>query len=150
MAFSADSGADRSGMRMPIYDRFVKAGPEAAKLVRLEKPLSYKGADGKPIEVKMIVNLHLKLATAAGSVRIAKPVECLIIRCGSTEFLLGNDVLNMLGIDVSRQLDLLVANEMGDGRKDKFDDIHEPQVGSSAGLDTDLLAAVENMIESAV
>ncbi|KAE8968525.1 hypothetical protein PF007_g26555 [Phytophthora fragariae] len=101
-------------MSMEIYERFVKACPEAAKAVRLEKPLVFKGADGEPIEVKLIVNLHLNLTTAAGSVRIAKPVECLIIPGDSTEFLLGNDVLNMLGIDVSRQLDLLVANAMRD------------------------------------
>ncbi|KAE8987400.1 hypothetical protein PR002_g22063 [Phytophthora rubi] len=114
VVFCADSGADRSGMSMEIYERFVKACPEAAKAVRLEKPLVCKGADGEPIEVKLIVNLHLNLTTAAGSVRIAKPVECLIIPGDSTEFLLGNDVLNMLGIDVSRQLDLLVANAMRD------------------------------------
>ncbi|KAE9267331.1 hypothetical protein PF008_g31381 [Phytophthora fragariae] len=137
-------------MSMEIYEQFVMACPEAAKAVRLEKPLVCNGADGEPIEVKLIVNLHLKLTTAAGSVRIAKPVECLIIPGDSTEFLLGNDVLNMLGIDVSRQLDPLVANATRDEREDEFDDIHEPQIGSSAGLDADVLAAVEKMIESAV
>ncbi|ETP03553.1 hypothetical protein F441_19495, partial [Phytophthora nicotianae CJ01A1] len=35
------------------------------------------------------------------------PVECLNISGDSSEFLLGNDLLLKLGIDVKRQLDLL-------------------------------------------
>lgn len=150
VAFCADSGADRSGMSMMVYGQFVKACPEAEQAVRLEEPLTCKGADGKPIEVKMTVNLHLKLTTAAGSVRIAKPVECLVIPGDSTEFLLGIDLLTMLGIDVLRQLDMLVANAMRGERDDEFDDVDEPQVGSSAGLSDEVLAAVEKMIERAV
>ncbi|GMF38556.1 unnamed protein product [Phytophthora fragariaefolia] len=146
----ADSGADRSEMSMEIYERFGKACPAAVKVVRLEKPLACKGADDKSIEVKMIVNLHLKLTTAARSVRIAKPDECLVIPDDSMEFLLGNDVFSLLGIAVPRQLDLLVGITIRDEQADEFDDIHEPQVGSSAGLDTELLTVVGNRIENAV
>eukprot|EP00644_Phytophthora_capsici_P003290 jgi/Phyca11/103042/e_gw1.7.419.1 len=109
VAFCADSGADRSGMSMSIFEEFVKVCPEV-EIVKLKEPLDCTGADGKPIEVTETVNLHLRVRTVAGSVRIAKPVECLIIPGDASEFLLGNDVLTMLGIDVHRELDLLVAN----------------------------------------
>ncbi|OWY99161.1 hypothetical protein PHMEG_00029891, partial [Phytophthora megakarya] len=137
-------------MSMMIYERFVKNCPEAEKAVRLEEPLICKGADGQPIEVKMTVNLHLKLTTVAGTVRIAKPVECLVIPGDSTEFLLGNDVLTMLGIDVLRQLDLLVANTTRDERDDEFDDVDEAQIGSSARLSEEVLVEVEKMVDRAV
>ncbi|GMG15129.1 unnamed protein product [Phytophthora fragariaefolia] len=134
VAFCADSGADRSGMSVKVYEQFVEACPESEQAVELEEPRTCKGADGNTIEVKMTVKLHLKLTTAAGSVRIAKPVECLVIPGDSTEFLLGNDLLTTLGIDVLRQLDMLVANAMRGERDDEFDDVDEPQIGSSAAL----------------
>jgi hypothetical protein len=149
VAFCADSGADRSGMSMTVYEKFVTACPEV-QAVRLEEPLMCSGADGKLIEVNMTVNLHLRLRTVAGSVRIAKPVECLIIPGDTDEFLLGNDVLTMLGIDVQLQLDLFVANATQKEQDDEFDDADEPQVGSSTVLTDGLRAAVETLIECAV
>ncbi|GMF18847.1 unnamed protein product [Phytophthora fragariaefolia] len=119
VAFCADSGADRSGMSVKVYEKFVEACPEAEQAVELEEPLTCKGADGKTIEVKMTVKLHLKLTTAAG-------------------------------IDVLRQLDMLVANAMRGERDDEFDDVDEPQIGSSAALSAEVLAAVEIMIERAL
>jgi len=136
-------------MSMTVYEKFVTACPEV-QAVRLEEPLTCSGADGKLIEVNMTVNLHLRLRTVAGSVRIAKLVECLIIPGDTDEFLLGNDVLTMLGIDVQRQLDLFVVNAMQKEQYDEFDDVDEPQVGSSTVLTDELRAAVETLIERAV
>ncbi|KAG3239380.1 hypothetical protein PI124_g15680 [Phytophthora idaei] len=135
-------------MSIIVYEKFVKACPEV-KAVKLEEPFTCKGADGKPIEVKMIVNLHLRLRTVAGSVRIAKPVECLIIPGDATEFLLGNDVLTMLGIDVYEQLDLLVTNAAQDGQDDEFDDVNEPQIGSNVELSDEIRVAVDDLVEKA-
>ncbi|KAE8997590.1 hypothetical protein PR001_g19545 [Phytophthora rubi] len=136
-------------MSMTVYEEFVKVCPEV-RAVSLEEPLTCKGADGKPIEVNMTIQVHLRLRTVAGSVRIAKPVECLIIPGDADEFLLGNDVLTMLGIDGQRQLDLFVANAAQNEQDDEFDDVDEPQIGSSAVLSEDLLAAVETLIEIAI
>ncbi|OWY93212.1 hypothetical protein PHMEG_00037473, partial [Phytophthora megakarya] len=121
VGFCADSGADRSGMSRTIWEKFVKVCPEV-KAVQLKEPPDCRGADGKSIKVEWIVNLHLRLRTAAGSVRIAKPVECLIIPGDADEFLLGNDVLTMLGIDVQRQLEFLVAGTVKNELDDEFDD----------------------------
>ncbi|EEY62036.1 uncharacterized protein PITG_22437 [Phytophthora infestans T30-4] len=97
----------------------------------------------------MVVNLQLRLRTSAGSVRISKPVECLIIPGDAAEFLLGNDVLTMLGIDVQRQLDMFVANAVQNGEDDIFDDIDEPQIGSSVNLSDEQRNAVEALITKA-
>ncbi|GMF48225.1 unnamed protein product [Phytophthora fragariaefolia] len=149
LPFCADSGADRSGMSMAVYEEFVKVCPEV-RAVSLEEPITCTGADGKPIQVDMSVQLHLRLRTVAGSVRIAKPVECLIIPGDTDEILLGNDVLTMLGINVQRQLDLFVANAMQNEQDDEFDDVDEPQIGSCVVLSEELRVAVEKLIEIAI
>ncbi|GMF42819.1 unnamed protein product [Phytophthora fragariaefolia] len=76
--------------------------------------------------------------------------KCLVTPGDSTEFLLGNDLLTTLGIDMLRQLDMLVAHAMRGERDDEFDDADEPLIGSSASLSAAVLAAVVNMIERAV
>ncbi|GMF12829.1 unnamed protein product [Phytophthora lilii] len=136
-------------MSMTVYERLMEACPEV-EAVKMEEPFTCKGPDGKLIDVTIIVNLHLRLRTVAGSVRITKPVECLIIPGDSPEFLLGNDVLTMLGIDVYEQLDTLAANDGQGGQDDEFDDVNEPQIGTSVELSDELRSAVEELIAKAV
>ncbi|KAJ8577678.1 hypothetical protein ON010_g1529 [Phytophthora cinnamomi] len=117
--FCADSGADWSGMNMAVYDEFVKACPDV-RVVTLEEPLTYKGADGMPIEVNMSLQLHLRLRTVARS------------------------------IDVERQLDLLVANAIPNEQDDEIDDVDEPQIGSSVVLSVELRVTVDKLLEVAI
>ncbi|KAE9313241.1 hypothetical protein PF008_g19784 [Phytophthora fragariae] len=61
--------------------------------------------------------------------------------------------LTCKGVDgkpIERQLDLFVANAAQNEQDDEFDDVDEPQIGSSAVLSEDLLAAVETLIEIAI
>ncbi|KAG3118917.1 hypothetical protein PI125_g2467 [Phytophthora idaei] len=55
--------------------------------------------------------LHLLIHTAAGPVEPISTVAVLIVDIGDDEFIVGNDLLNALGIDVDRQLEMLVAVE---------------------------------------
>ncbi|OWZ06561.1 hypothetical protein PHMEG_00021162 [Phytophthora megakarya] len=143
VAFCADSGTNRSGMSITVYKEFMKVCPEVRE-AKLDQPLTCKDANGKPITVTMIVNLHLRLRTVAGSVRIAVPVQ------DADEFLLGNDMLKMLGIGVQRQLGLFVANVLQTDEDDEFDDQDEPQIGSSIGIYNDLKVVVEHLVKSAI
>ncbi|OWZ08865.1 hypothetical protein PHMEG_00018526 [Phytophthora megakarya] len=120
--------AARGGMSMTVYKEFMKVCPE------LDQPLTCKGANGKPITVTMIVNLHLRLRTVAGRTLIR----------------LGNDMLKMLGIGVQRQLDLFVANVLQTDEDDEFDDQDEPQIGSSIGMSNDLKVVVEHFVKSSI
>ncbi|GMG18191.1 unnamed protein product [Phytophthora fragariaefolia] len=63
--------------------------------------------------------LKLSLMTAAGPVNILQPVACLILDNKEDEFLLGNDVLKALGINVECQLELLAAPTCDDGDDDE-------------------------------
>ncbi|GMF42397.1 unnamed protein product [Phytophthora fragariaefolia] len=65
---------------------------------------------GRILSVSEVVYLRLSLRTAAGPVNIHSSVECLILD-GHDEFLLGRDVLSMLGIDIGRQLELLAWSD---------------------------------------
>ncbi|KAG3175591.1 hypothetical protein PC128_g17652 [Phytophthora cactorum] len=88
--------------------------------------------------------------TGVGSVQIVKPVKWLIVPGDSTEFLLGNDVLATLGIDVQRQLDMFVTEAVQNSHDDEWDEIDEPHIGSSVELDDECRVAVESLVETAV
>ncbi|KAG4058514.1 hypothetical protein PC123_g6519 [Phytophthora cactorum] len=55
--------------------------------------------------------LHLLIHTAAGPVEPISTVAVLIVDIGDDEFIVGNDLLNALGINVDRQLEMLVTVE---------------------------------------
>ncbi|KAF1783342.1 hypothetical protein GQ600_14836 [Phytophthora cactorum] len=74
--------------------------------------------DGE-IECSASAQLRLLLNTAGGPVALNDPIECLIIEDREPEFILGQDVLLSLGIDVDRQLEqLAVRTEDEDGGED--------------------------------
>lgn len=83
----------------------------------------------------MVVDLQLK--TAAGMVRVAS-VACLVMGGGEMEFLLGDETLKSLGIDVHRQLEQLAG---GDVVTD--DDPFEPM---TLPADTDVVARLDTML----
>ncbi|KAL3668886.1 hypothetical protein V7S43_006175 [Phytophthora oleae] len=83
-------------------------------------------------------------------VHIAEPVECLLIPGTSGEFVLGNDLLCMLWIDVERLMDLLaipLADEVND---DEFDDAVEPTVDYKVVLDEKIRTDVLELVETAI
>ncbi|OWZ15224.1 LOW QUALITY PROTEIN: hypothetical protein PHMEG_00011171 [Phytophthora megakarya] len=91
-----------------------------------------------------MTELNLGIRTAVGSIRIAKPVECLIVPGTSAEFVQGNDLLTMLGIDVEKQLDVFVATLC---KVNKM--TNEPEIGSSVELNGEVRAAIEKIIDKA-
>ncbi|GMF66217.1 unnamed protein product [Phytophthora lilii] len=106
-------------------------------------------ADGTTIIVNWIVHLKVKLRTIAGFVHIAKPVECLIIPGDSGEFLLGNDLLLSLDIDVDRKFDMLAVPFGADTDGDEFDEADEPTVDGAKVQDSEVRAAVLELVDKA-
>ncbi|ETN15921.1 hypothetical protein PPTG_21839 [Phytophthora nicotianae INRA-310] len=51
------------------------------------------------------VDLIIQIGTVAGIVEPQKPEECLLIESDDDEFIAGQDLLKVLGIDVDRLLD---------------------------------------------
>ncbi|ETO99946.1 hypothetical protein F441_22629 [Phytophthora nicotianae CJ01A1] len=122
-----DSGADRCCLDESCFDRLVHVKPEIVR-IKLDEPLNCTMADGTSVCVDWTVKLNVRLRTIAGNVHVAEPVECLIIPGSSGEFLLGNDLLIKLGIDVERQLELLGVPLAADKNGDEFDDADEPAI----------------------
>ncbi|KAE9000093.1 hypothetical protein PR002_g18276 [Phytophthora rubi] len=93
-----------------------------------------------------MTKLKLSLMTAAGPVNILKPVPCLILDNEDDEFLLGDDVLKALGIDIERQLELLATPSGDDGD----DDEEVPEVSAGDHDSEAIRQAVEAMIQRAL
>jgi len=75
----------------------------------------------------------------------AEPVTCLIVEEDEDEFIVGNDVLLSLGIDVSRQL-----KQLAGGHSEQEDGPFETEDDSSSGLDeAEIRAGIELLIEAA-
>ncbi|ETK71987.1 hypothetical protein L915_20847 [Phytophthora nicotianae] len=55
--------------------------------------------------VTRAVDLIIQIGTIAGIVEPQKPEECLLIESDDDEFIAGQDLLKVLGIDVDRLLD---------------------------------------------
>ncbi|GMF48756.1 unnamed protein product [Phytophthora fragariaefolia] len=95
------------------------------------------------------VYLRLLLNTAAGPVALHKPVECLVIDGDEPEFILGQDVLKQLGIDIDRQLEQLARHV--DDEDDDLEDFSRGVPGfEPATTDKELREAVEKMVQMAL
>eukprot|EP00644_Phytophthora_capsici_P017876 jgi/Phyca11/126315/e_gw1.62.250.1 len=53
--------------------------------------------------------LQVRIHTAVGPVEPMNRVDVLIVDCDDDEFIVGNDLLTLLGIDVDRQLEQLAS-----------------------------------------
>ncbi|EGZ29789.1 hypothetical protein PHYSODRAFT_261195, partial [Phytophthora sojae] len=116
------------------------------EVMTLKTPIEYKLPGGEQTWAREMTKLRLSLMTAAGPVNILKPVPCLILDNKEDEFLLGDNVLKALGIDVERQLELLATPRGDDGDDDE-------EVPEAAAGDNDAEAirqAVEAMIQRAL
>lgn len=142
--YCADSGAETSCISSTTLKKINKQGV-TNEVVELTTPIECKLPGGKKTLARAVTKLKLSLMTAAGPVNIIKPVSCLILECEEDEFLLGDDVLKLLGIDVDRQLELLAAPSKGDGDDD--DDI--PDVEADKDEEA-IRLAVEAMIQRAL
>lgn len=108
-----------------------------------------------------VVDLELQLDTAAGSVVVPGWHSCYVVD-GGDEFILSQQILHLLGIDVERQLEQLAAQpwDDGDDLEPVDHDVLEPPLvarvladGSAAtddALDRDDVVAVAEMIARAI
>lgn len=104
LPYCADTGADRTAISQRHVEELMLRDP-AIKLTRLSTPLVILGIAENEIICTTSVHLRVLLNTAAGPVAIHQPVECLVIGDDEPEFILGQDLLKALGIDVDRQLE---------------------------------------------
>lgn len=140
LPYCADSGAYKSCISREDLE---KLNGTEIETFRLRQSITCDLVGGQSLEVKETVYLTLLLRTTAGPVNIHSPVEYLVVE-GHDEFLLGRDVLSMLGIDVDRQIELFAWS---DGADD--DDIEDDPAISREDED-EIREAVEAMIARAL
>lgn len=62
-------------------------------------------ADGHQLQATDKINVKIMIHTAAGPVEPVQKFDCLILDVDESEFILGNDILKAIGIDVDKQLE---------------------------------------------
>ncbi|GMF36205.1 unnamed protein product [Phytophthora fragariaefolia] len=97
-------------------------------------------------------NLHILIHTAAGPVEPTNSVKVLFVDADDDEFIVGNDSLATLGIDVDRQLEQLAGciedETSGDGIDLEADESPVNLEGEDSS-DDNIFAAVERLINRA-
>ncbi|KAF1323287.1 hypothetical protein FI667_g4734, partial [Globisporangium splendens] len=123
-----DSGADRCIVPRAVVDALLNNQPRLP-VQDLPSPVHAVMADGHTAVCRQGVSLALELVTAAGPVRL-KDTPCLILESEVDEFLLGNDAMKALGIDVESMIEQLAAAPLLEEETDEFpvgDMLPEPE-----------------------
>ncbi|KAG1708148.1 hypothetical protein DVH05_024831 [Phytophthora capsici] len=138
--FRINSGADCCFLPEE-YLRELQAIAPSIQASKLDQPVPVELAGGKFEYCHSACMVDLLLDTKADPVHVRR-VNCLILPGAETEFLLGDDLLKALRIDVDNMMEQLAAgsNEQDDG--DDLDD--EPEVGQ------DVVASVTESLEKLV
>eukprot|EP00644_Phytophthora_capsici_P019484 jgi/Phyca11/133032/e_gw1.302.5.1 len=102
LPYCADSGSDSTVIPRTAVDELIALGGGIQVHV-LPIPIDAIVAGKSTVTCCDSVTLDIVLQTAAGTGRLHE-VTCLIMEGSESDFLLGNDTLVSLGIDVNHQL----------------------------------------------
>ncbi|OWZ00649.1 hypothetical protein PHMEG_00028115 [Phytophthora megakarya] len=108
LQYCADTGSDRCLISRTNYNELIRRDARVT-CIQLDAPVVGKAVGGHEVQSHASIDIRLQLHTAVGPVEPAQPVTCLIIDHDDDEFIVGNDVLVSLGIDVDRQLEQLAG-----------------------------------------
>ncbi len=143
MPYRADSGADRTCLSWAAFQLAQVVLPELISTAVGEMCVA-EPVGGGELQICGEVRVQLTLRTAAGLVEIVEPFVCLIYEGEGDEFLVGEDLLMELGIDVNAQLE-----QLGSCTVDRDDELQE-EVEIIASEPTDAGAQLERLIGDAV
>ncbi|KAJ0390519.1 hypothetical protein P43SY_011984 [Pythium insidiosum] len=125
VSFRADTAADRNVLSRHVVQELTELGCDVPTLT-MEAPLEVEVADGRTMVCGERCEVNVELVTAAGPVHLRK-LSCLIIDSDSDEFLLGDETLKSLGINVDQQLEQLAARV---STEEDHDDISDDDIAS--------------------
>ncbi|OWZ00584.1 LOW QUALITY PROTEIN: hypothetical protein PHMEG_00028190 [Phytophthora megakarya] len=148
--YCADTGADGTAISRHHVDKLCQRASSVI-IQQLSAPIVGITVGEYEVTCSSSVEIRPQLNTAAGPVALQGAVECLIIEGEEPEFILGQDVLLSLGIDVDRQLEQLVTRndngEDGEGElKDDLPDLAPTSTNEAlqTGLDRLVTVALAN------
>lgn len=105
--YCADTGATFNILPSRVLADLLEVD-ETLSLVDLKDPVEMEVADGRVVCCYKEVSVDLKISTSAGPVNI-RNVNCLVLECEDEEFLLGNNTLKSMGIDVSSMIEQMTG-----------------------------------------
>ncbi|KAE8989490.1 hypothetical protein PR003_g9976 [Phytophthora rubi] len=152
LPYCPDSGSDFTIIGQSHWQQ-LRAIDATLKAERLDTPVRGQAFGSTWVMAEWKVELHVLIHTAAGPVEQMDAVDVLIADVDDDEFIVGNDLLTTLGINVDQQLEQLAGRGDDETRGDSIDlkaddlPLHPGQPESS---DDDVFAAVERMISRAV
>ncbi|KAG6599644.1 uncharacterized protein IUM83_19361 [Phytophthora cinnamomi] len=134
-------GATSSFIPRQSLEELIELGADV-EVRPLQNDEEVNGAGGAVIVCHESVKLDLRLQTVAGPVHLAE-VVCIVLEGPEEAFILGNDMLVSLGIDVNAQL-----SQLAGGRVDEDQDPFEP-VEPRAVSPCDVRNLLEAMVTAA-
>ena len=157
--FLPDTGSTLNIIPRWMLAELKKLQPDLV-IILLDQPMTGETASGEIMEMWNMVHLHLQIHTAAGVVNITGQQPCYVTPNGN-EFLLSDQVLKSLGIDMGRLLKQVAEsqndqNEYGDDLEgddfelgEAFQTLQVDTSGDTARLDEQDTDAVEDMLTRA-
>ncbi|GMF20447.1 unnamed protein product [Phytophthora fragariaefolia] len=114
----------------------------------LDVPIVNQTFGSLTVTARQKAKLHVRIHTAVGPVELMNAVDVLIMDGNDNEFIIGNNLLTSLGIDVGRQLEQLATRSDDETSGDPIDlEADEMPVqldGSAPSGDSDIFAALES------
>lgn len=151
--FCPDSGSDYTIIGRSHWQQLLALDPNVV-VKDLEVPVQNQTFGEVLVSARKKAQLHVMLHTAAGPVEPMGTTEVLVADIDDGEFIVGNDLLTSLGIDVERQLEQLAARgedeTSGDPIQLEADELPVRVDGSTPSDDSDIFAAVERLIDRAI
>ncbi|GMF57946.1 unnamed protein product [Phytophthora fragariaefolia] len=148
-----DTGSDFTIMGPTHWEQLRALDPSVETKI-LEIPIRNQTFGSRWVTADKKACLRVMTHTAVGPVQPMNEVDVLIVDADDDEFIIGNDLLTLLGIDVHRQLEQLARRNDGETSGDPV--VLEPDETPATESTTDssesdnIFAAVEKMIERAV
>ncbi|OWZ09619.1 hypothetical protein PHMEG_00017650 [Phytophthora megakarya] len=112
MPYFPDNGTKHNIIPRKVVTEVLRVCP-GAEIQHLQNPVTGKAVEGAIIRCDEYIKLDLELFTSAGRVRM-REATCIITETEEDEFLLGQQTLKTLGIDVEEQLSALANKEIVD------------------------------------
>ncbi|KAE9000966.1 hypothetical protein PR001_g18645 [Phytophthora rubi] len=152
LPYCPDSGSDYTVISRSHWQQLRAADPSVT-MEKLEVPVRTQAFGSAWVTAEWKAQLQVLIHTAVGPVEPMGLVDVLIVDVDDDEFIVGNDLLVTLGIDVDRQLEQLAGHGDDDTSGDPIEleaddmplNLNEPQ-----SSDEDIFAAVERLINRAV
>ncbi|KAG3005956.1 hypothetical protein PC120_g17670 [Phytophthora cactorum] len=146
--YCPDSGSDYTVVGRSHWELLHACDPNI-EAERLDVPVGTQKFGATPVTAEFKTSLYVMIHIAAGPVEPMQAAEVLIVDVDDDEFIVDNDLLTTLGIDVDRQLNHGDVETSGDTIELDADEMPVDPSGSVSS-DSDIFAAVERLMDRAL